>query len=177
MPSIFEQHLDVEKLRVLIAKQTEDRSDYIVEQTLPAGAHGDASLVTSIEMVAISRQIYMSAGAPPPNLWGLCKREFRSFLCSNNKAYAPLRKKFERHSSKSQLVIATTIAAAIAPSIGIVVAGVLVPFCTLCMYAVAKVGKEVFCKSWNLEIPIDLAPPAPKVAKTKKKPVRSNKRK
>jgi hypothetical protein len=46
------------------------------------------------------------------------------------------------------------IAAAIAVNIGLA-AGVLVPFCALCLVALVKVGINAFCAQSTLNIPIN----------------------
>jgi hypothetical protein len=51
------------------------------------------------------------------------------------------------------MTIVSTIAAAIAGSVGIT-AGALVPICAICLIAVLKVGKETFCGMKDLDIKI-----------------------
>lgn len=90
------------------------------------------------------------AFAVTPPYWARLKDEFRLFLCTNNKPYADLRKQFAKNAQRSQTIVVSTIAAAMAPTLG-VAAGVLVPFCALCLLALARMGTEAFCKGAALD--------------------------
>jgi hypothetical protein len=87
-----------------------------------------------------------------PDYWERLKCEFKILLCTNDKKYAHLRKELGVAAKKSQTAIVSMIAAAMASAFG-VVAGVLVPFCALCLVAVAKLGREAFCTVNQLVIP------------------------
>jgi hypothetical protein len=86
-----------------------------------------------------------------PDYWEKLKREFRLLLCTKDKKYNMLRKELGSASKKSQTAIVSTIAVAMASQFG-VVAGVLVPFCALCLIALSRLGKEAFCASQELRI-------------------------
>jgi hypothetical protein len=89
----------------------------------------------------------------PPDYWRSLKNEFRTFLCTEDKEYADLRRKLETVGTKSQTTIVGMIAAAIAVHVGIA-AGALVPFCALGLVAVVRLGKNAFCKMHALDIEI-----------------------
>jgi hypothetical protein len=88
-----------------------------------------------------------------PEYWDNLKVEFRILVCTKEKKYASLRRKMETAGRKSQTALVSMLAAAMATYIG-VAAGVLVPFCALCLIAVLKLGKEAFCNTTDLNIPI-----------------------
>jgi len=94
-----------------------------------------------------------STGPPPPPYWESLKDEFRIFLCTDDKKYANLRKEIKNRGGESQLALCSMIAAAMAGYIG-VAAGVLVPFCALCVMAALKVGTQAFCRATKLDMSI-----------------------
>jgi hypothetical protein len=83
--------------------------------------------------------------------WSLFKKEFHAFLCTKDKKYAALRKQLFTSASRSQVAITSTISAAISQHVGLE-AGILVPFCALCLIAVLKIGREAFCSGKYLDI-------------------------
>ena len=87
---------------------------------------------------------------PDPCDWDLLKREFCLFLCKRDRKYSALHKSLDTAGNKSSTVVLTLISAAMSPHIGIS-AGVLVPFCAVCLYALAKLGKEAYCVSCHCE--------------------------
>ncbi|MGB8657540.1 MAG: hypothetical protein WCE90_07110 [Candidatus Zixiibacteriota bacterium] len=89
----------------------------------------------------------------PPEYWEQLKREFQLFVCAKDKKYAALRKKLAKSAKKSQTVIVSSIAAAMAAQFG-VVAGVLVPFCAMCLIVLLRIGKEAFCASTKWDTPL-----------------------
>lgn len=97
---------------------------------------------------------YMESGVAylfPPSYWKDLKKEFKTFICTKDKRYASLRRDLERFSRRSQTAIVSMIAAAMATYVG-VAAGILTPFCALCILALMKIGKEAFCENAKLEI-------------------------
>jgi hypothetical protein len=92
--------------------------------------------------------------AVPPRYWERLKEEFALFVCTKDKKYASVRKDLTTKAQRSQTVIVSIISAAMAHSVG-VSAGVLVPFCALCLLAIARVGKEAFCGGASLDVPIN----------------------
>jgi hypothetical protein len=92
-----------------------------------------------------------AAFAIPPRYWERLKEEFRLFVCTKDKKYASLRKSLRTKAQRSQTVIVSTISAAMAHSVG-VAAGILIPFCALCLLALARVGKEAFCTGIEREV-------------------------
>jgi len=90
--------------------------------------------------------------ASPPRYWQNLKEEFRLLVCTNDSKYASLRRQLRTKGNKSQAVIVSIISAAMAHTVG-VAAGILVPFCALCLLAFARVGKEAFCKTASFDVP------------------------
>lgn len=86
-----------------------------------------------------------------PAYWEQLKAEFRLLLCTRDRKYAALRRELRAKGKKSQATIVSLIAAAVASRFG-VAAGVLVPFCALCLIAVLRLGREAFCASGKLEL-------------------------
>ncbi len=97
----------------------------------------------------LNRRIWDSGlftSEPESDFWREFKKEFRRFICTKDPKYRALWTKLERTAGKSEMVIVSTIAAAVAASSGLAPAA-LVPFCAVGLIAVLKVGKEAFCKS------------------------------
>jgi hypothetical protein len=91
--------------------------------------------------------------ATKPKYWSALKREFRRLVCTNDKRYSTLKARLNAAGSKSQLTLVSTIAVAVSAHVG-VAAGVLVPFCSLCLIALVKLGKEAFCDIQQLDLPL-----------------------
>jgi len=85
--------------------------------------------------------------------WKNFKSEFKVLLCTRDKKYADVRSKFKTLGSKSQITLTSTIAAALAPHLGIA-AGLLVPFCAICLVAALRLGRAAFCKSLTFDVPV-----------------------
>lgn len=88
--------------------------------------------------------------ASPPEYWAQLKEEFRLLICTTDPKYRKLRQQLNSAHKKSQTAITSTIAAAMASQFG-VIAGVLVPFCALCLIALIRLGKEAFCAAGRLD--------------------------
>jgi hypothetical protein len=88
-----------------------------------------------------------------PEYWIALKREFRRLVCTNDKRYLALKARLNAAGSKSQLTLVSTIAVAVSAHVGLA-AGVLVPFCSLCLIALIKLGKEAFCQMQHLDFPL-----------------------
>lgn len=99
------------------------------------------------------RRIGIAHAVPPdaPPYWSRLKNEFRILLCTKDKRYADLRKKLEANARKSQLALVSIVAAAMGHYVG-VAAGILVPFCALCLIAFLRMGREAFCRGAELLI-------------------------
>lgn len=82
---------------------------------------------------------------PPKEWWPKVKEEFHVFLCSDEKKYDDLRKKLKSSASATSAPILSSIAAAIGSKLGFE-AGAIVGFIAICLYALLKVGKEVYCE-------------------------------
>jgi hypothetical protein len=95
----------------------------------------------------------------PPKTWEALKEEFRILVCTKDKKYSSLRKKLGTTGAKSQTMIVSMIAAAMAPPLGVAVSAVLVPFCALVLLGLLKVGKEAYCRTTDLNIPVGTASP------------------
>ena len=91
--------------------------------------------------------------ASPPTYWDDLKQEFRLLICTKDRKYSQLRKALAKNADKSQMLLVSTIAAAMGHSLGIA-AGILTPFCALCLIAVLSMGREAFCKTSRLSIPV-----------------------
>jgi len=87
-----------------------------------------------------------------PPYWSYLKREFYILVCTSDKKYADLRRQLAASSGKSQVALISLISAAAASSIGIA-AGILTPFCALCVLALLRMGKEAFCNAKKLDVP------------------------
>lgn len=110
----------------------------------------------TIEDVGRTLPSYAQPGAQfafPPAYWQNLKNEFRLLVCTNDKKYSSLRKELGLENQRSQTVIVSMIAVALAHSVG-VAAGTLTPFCALCLLALGRMGKEALCKSGNFDVPV-----------------------
>jgi hypothetical protein len=88
-----------------------------------------------------------------PDYWPRLKKEFAVFMCTKDEKYVALRQKLSSTTGKSQTAIVSTISAAMAAQFG-VVAGVLVPFVTMCLVVVARTGLEAFCSYAKWDTPL-----------------------
>jgi hypothetical protein len=88
-----------------------------------------------------------------PRYWENLKEEFRILICTKDKKYASLRRELNAKAHRSQTVIVSMISATMTSTLGIS-AGILVPFCALCLLALARIGKEAFCKGGELDASI-----------------------
>jgi hypothetical protein len=87
------------------------------------------------------------------NYWLAVKREFRTFLCTDDKKYADLKKKISTSQTRSETAVTSLIAAAIASHLGLA-AGALVPFCALLLIVLARMGRNAICAELPLDIPV-----------------------
>src|SRR5258708_1517562 len=91
--------------------------------------------------------------------WTRLKHEFHLLICTTDKKYADLRRKIESEGGKTRTTIVALIAAGVAGTVG-VAWGALVPFVALLMVAVMRLGKNAYCASLMLDVPIQ--PPSPR---------------
>ena len=82
--------------------------------------------------------------------WSLVCREFRRLVCTKHRRYTALRREIEAAGSSAGTLIVGAVSAVVASELGTTV-GLLTPFCMLCLYCLAKVGKEAFCELGALE--------------------------
>lgn len=98
------------------------------------------------------------------NLWLTIKQEFCILICTNDKKYIETRKSLITVGKDTKTVIVAIISASIGSSLGII-AGIVTPFCMLCLFALLHVGKEAFCINNNFE---ELQLPKSKTKKRKR---------
>lgn len=82
--------------------------------------------------------------AMPPPYWQRLKTEFHCLICTKDKKYEPLRKQLRSTTKRSQTLIVSSLSVAMAHAVG-VAAGVLTPFCALCLLALATTGRSAYC--------------------------------
>jgi hypothetical protein len=85
----------------------------------------------TISQYDVDGELVLVPKPPEKGFWSKLKIEFRILVCTDDKKYSSLRRQMKASSGKSQTVIVSAIAAAMAAHVG-VIAGVLVPFCALC---------------------------------------------
>ena len=86
------------------------------------------------------------------DFWRACKQELYCLFCTRDPKYNDIRKRIYGSGGRAEMVIVSTIAAAVAGSAGLM-AGALVPFCAVCLIAAVKVGTEAFCHSVRNDLP------------------------
>lgn len=86
------------------------------------------------------------------DFWFNVKREFKVLVCTDDARYKDLREKLESAKDKAETVSIVVIAGAIATYVGLA-AGALTGLCALCLLALARVGKEAFCRSVKIDVP------------------------
>jgi hypothetical protein len=102
------------------------------------------------------------------NFWDAVKEEIKILICSKDKKYAELRKLLSsKEINSSSAMVVAAIAIAIAGLFGISAMS-LTPIVALILFALAKVGKEAFCRAVEFDTPI--ATPVRKSNKRKKGP-------
>ena len=82
---------------------------------------------------------------PPLEFWAAVRAEFRTFLCTNDRKYAALKRELNAKRKRSSVVVLTLISAALAEHVG-TAAGVIVPFCALCLAATVRIGVQAYCR-------------------------------
>lgn len=84
---------------------------------------------------------------PRPNekYWHFVKQEFFEFLCLSSPKYEGLWERIGKVESKGTTAVVATLSAYFGDTIG-VAAGILSGFVAVCLYAVAKLGKEAVCE-------------------------------
>lgn len=70
----------------------------------------------------------------------------RLLVCTKDKKYSSLRKKLVSDAKESETAVVASISVAIAANFGIA-AGLCAPFIALCLIALIRLGREVFCSS------------------------------
>lgn len=99
------------------------------------------------------KEIFPGAmGFGPRDYWAALKAELKILICGprlgESDPYSDLRKSIEKHGTRSQLAIVSSIAVFIGAQIG-VEAGILVPWIAMFLGLVQKVGTEAFCRALN----------------------------
>jgi hypothetical protein len=85
---------------------------------------------------------------PEKKYWELVKEEMGVFLCKDDKRYRELWKRITALEQKSTTALVGVIAAFLGQVIG-APATLLAGFVAVCLYAVAKLGKEAYCRYLN----------------------------
>jgi hypothetical protein len=84
----------------------------------------------------------------PKGLWHAVCKQVHELLCTKSTSYAGLRKELSRKARPLVPTLVGVISAAVAAQLGLAV-GVLVPFVSLCLLAVVRVGKEAWCEYYG----------------------------
>lgn len=114
---------------------------------------------TTISRYDVDGKLVLVPKPPEKGFWPKLKIEFRILVCTDDKKYDSLRRQLKASSGKSQTVIVSAIAAAMAVHVG-VIAGVLVPFCALCLFGILKLGQSAFCSDGTFQaVPVENRPP------------------
>jgi hypothetical protein len=82
---------------------------------------------------------------PDKKYWELVREEMGVFLCKDDKRYKELWKRISALEKKGTAAIAGVVAAFLGQVIG-APATLLAGFVAVCLYAVAKIGKEACCR-------------------------------
>ncbi|MAW86911.1 MAG: hypothetical protein CMJ42_10320 [Phyllobacteriaceae bacterium] len=130
------------------------------DETLAALANGaalpaDMSALETYEKQFQDDVLPKGLGFGPRDYWKALKLEFHTLVCGASKgeadSYKDLRKVIDKHGSKSQLAIVSSIAAFIGAQIGLE-AAILVPWIAIFLGVVRKVGVEAFCRAMQEEL-------------------------
>ena len=82
---------------------------------------------------------------PQKKYWELVKEEMSVFLCKDDKRYKELWKRIAALEKKSTTALVGVVAAFLGQVIG-APATLLAGFVAVCLFAIAKLGKEAFCR-------------------------------
>ncbi|HUG22641.1 hypothetical protein [Piscinibacter sp.] len=82
---------------------------------------------------------------PARSYWEAVKTEMHLFLCSNDKRYRELWKRIDALEGKGTTALVGVIATFLGASIG-APATLIAGFVAVCLYGVAKLGKEAYCR-------------------------------
>ncbi len=82
---------------------------------------------------------------PDRSYWEAVKTEMHAFLCTDDKRYQELWKRIRALESKSTTALVGVIATFLGASIG-APATLIAGFVAVCLYGVAKLGTEAYCR-------------------------------
>lgn len=85
--------------------------------------------------------------------WSRLKEELHTLVCTDDPKYSDVRQKLVKAGKQPQILLVTTITAAVAPFLGIA-AGALVTLCAALLYALARMGVSAFCAGHPLDTKI-----------------------
>lgn len=93
-------------------------------------------------------------------LWVSVKTEVHSFLCTESKAYADLRKEWKGLSKQASTTAVSALSVLVASQLG-VAAGLISPLVIFALVVVLKIGKEAACKAFSVPKQVPEAPSTP----------------
>jgi hypothetical protein len=121
-------------------------------QKLASASNEELDAIGAVLAAGPSNGISLKGGAPwVGNIWILVKQELHSFLCTDSKAYADLRKQWKSHREKSSSYAIGTLSAVVATQLGLA-AGVVTPLVVWAILFALRVGKNVACQAWVLPV-------------------------
>jgi ABC-type dipeptide/oligopeptide/nickel transport system permease subunit len=82
---------------------------------------------------------------PPKTYWEAVKTEMHMFLCTTDKRYRELWKRIAAIEGKGTTALVGVVATFLGASIG-APATLIAGFVAVCLYGVAKLGKEAYCR-------------------------------
>ena len=85
---------------------------------------------------------------PDRSYWEAVKTEMHHFLCTNDKRYREIWKRIDALEGKGTTALVGVIATSLGATIG-APATLIASFVAVCLYGVAKLGKEAYCRSAN----------------------------
>lgn len=111
--------------------------------------------------------IALKGGAAPTTaLWGSVKKEVHSFLCTDSKAYADLRKEWKGLAKQTSTTAVSALSVLVASQLG-VAAGLISPLVIFALVVVLRIGKEAACQAMSAPT-TDAQPPKQQLKPEKK---------
>lgn len=114
---------------------------------LPIGSLDDIALLLIGEAASLELKNHekdKTAPGQPYSYWTFVRTEIFKLVCTDDAKYRRLRIDVQKKGTQATTLVVSVLSAALAKELG-TTAGVLVPFCALCLYGSLKVGTAAYC--------------------------------
>ena len=131
--------------------------DDLVAQAPSLMAFRDIPQFQNLTMEEIVFSLDIQASADPSfrpgrhQYWRHVKHELYIYFCTDDERYRSTRLQFAAEGEKIRTTAATILAGAIGGHLGTTV-GMILPLVVLALIAISQIGKNAFCKSYDIDV-------------------------